>query len=58
MTEPGCGSDVNGITTRAVKKGDEWILNGQKVSTSYRYPAVKVSVRSPTTYIYATYSLI
>lgn len=31
VTEPGCGSDVNGIKTRAVKKGDEYILNGQKM---------------------------
>ena len=31
MTEPGAGSDVSGIKTKAVKKGDEWILNGQKV---------------------------
>lgn len=31
VTEPGAGSDVNGIKTRAVKKGDEWILNGQKM---------------------------
>ncbi len=23
VTEPGCGSDVNGIKTKAVKKGDE-----------------------------------
>lgn len=30
-TEPGAGSDVNGIRTRAVKKGDEYILNGQKM---------------------------
>lgn len=31
VTEPGCGSDVNGIQTKAVKKGDEYILNGQKM---------------------------
>ncbi|XP_067951614.1 medium-chain specific acyl-CoA dehydrogenase, mitochondrial-like [Watersipora subatra] len=31
VTEPGCGSDVAGIKTRAVKKGDEWILNGEKM---------------------------
>lgn len=31
VTEPGAGSDVNGIKTRAVKKGDEYILNGQKM---------------------------
>ncbi|CAG9864111.1 unnamed protein product [Phyllotreta striolata] len=31
VTEPGAGSDVNGIKTRAEKKGEEWILNGQKM---------------------------
>lgn len=31
VTEPQCGSDVNGVKTRAVKKGDEWILNGRKM---------------------------
>ncbi|XP_050360873.1 probable medium-chain specific acyl-CoA dehydrogenase, mitochondrial isoform X1 [Nymphalis io] len=31
VTEPGAGSDVAGIKTRAEKKGDEWILNGQKM---------------------------
>lgn len=27
----GAGSDVNGVKTRAVRKGDEYILNGQKM---------------------------
>lgn len=31
VTEPGAGSDVSGIKTKAVKKGDEYILNGQKM---------------------------
>ncbi|NKY88400.1 acyl-CoA dehydrogenase family protein [Nocardia veterana] len=30
MTEPGTGSDLQGIKTRAVKDGDHWILNGAK----------------------------
>ncbi len=30
MTEPGTGSDLQGIKTRAVKDGDDWILNGAK----------------------------
>jgi acyl-CoA dehydrogenase len=34
MTEPGAGSDVARITTRAVKDGDEWVLNGQKMYSS------------------------
>ncbi|XP_044751192.1 probable medium-chain specific acyl-CoA dehydrogenase, mitochondrial [Coccinella septempunctata] len=30
-TEPGAGSDVAGIKTTAVKKGNEWVINGQKM---------------------------
>ena len=30
ITDPGAGSDVAGITTAAEKKGDGWVLNGQK----------------------------
>jgi acyl-CoA dehydrogenase len=31
VTEPGAGSDVAAIKTRAEKQGDKWILNGQKM---------------------------
>uniref|UniRef100_A0A8D0R4N8 Medium-chain specific acyl-CoA dehydrogenase, mitochondrial n=2 Tax=Sus scrofa TaxID=9823 RepID=A0A8D0R4N8_PIG len=31
VTEPGAGSDVAGIKTKAEKKGDEYIINGQKM---------------------------
>ncbi|MEP4146298.1 MAG: acyl-CoA dehydrogenase family protein [Halioglobus sp.] len=31
MTEPGAGSDVQGIRTSAVKDGDGWVLNGSKI---------------------------
>lgn len=30
LTEPGAGSDVRGISTRAEKDGDKWVLNGTK----------------------------
>ncbi len=30
LSEPGAGSDFAGIKTRAVKDGDDWILNGEK----------------------------
>lgn len=31
VTEPGAGSDVAGVRTRADKKGDDYVLNGQKM---------------------------
>ncbi|MFZ2175494.1 MAG: acyl-CoA dehydrogenase family protein [Rhodococcus sp. (in: high G+C Gram-positive bacteria)] len=30
MTEPGAGSDLQGVKATAVRDGDEWIINGQK----------------------------
>ncbi len=49
VTEPDAGSDTPSITTRAERKGDQWIVRGKKVWTSKAKEASKVLLLARTT---------
>ncbi|MGK5643369.1 acyl-CoA dehydrogenase family protein, partial [Streptomyces sp. URMC 126] len=49
MTEPGAGSDLQGIRTTATDRGDHWVLNGSKTFISNGILADLVIVVARTT---------
>jgi acyl-CoA dehydrogenase len=48
ITEPGGGSDVSGLTTRAIRDGDEYVVNGAKtfITSGVRADFVTTAVRT------------
>jgi acyl-CoA dehydrogenase len=61
MTEPGAGADPTMITTRAVRDGDEWVIDGHKWFTSNGSVAdflIVMAVTNPDVHPYAGCSMI
>jgi acyl-CoA dehydrogenase len=60
MTEPGAGSDLQSITTRAIRDGDEYVLSGAKtfISNGYNCDLVIVAAKTDITKRAAGVSLL
>src|ERR1700688_4748625 len=44
MTEPSAGSDLQGLKTRAVREGDDYVINGSEIFITQRYLAGVISL--------------
>jgi len=60
MSEPGAGSDLQGIRTSAVRDGGDWVLNGQKtfISNGQLADLVIVFARTDADAVHLGYSLL
>ncbi|MDN2499243.1 acyl-CoA dehydrogenase [Nocardia nova] len=60
MTEPGTGSDLQNITTRAVREGDEYVISGAKtfISNGYNCDLVIIAAKTDPTARAAGVSLL
>ncbi len=47
-TEPNAGTDLASLQTRAVRDGDEWVINGQKIYTSHAHLSTHVFLAART----------
>src|SRR5919106_2141085 len=59
ITEPDAGSDVSGIRTRAVRDGDEWVVNGSKtyITNGHRADFIVLVAKTDADAGYAGFSL-
>src|SRR5260370_8500188 len=48
LTEPGSGSDAGGARCTAVRKGNNWAINGTKTSCTPRHYAATIAFSAPT----------
>lgn len=48
FSEPNAGSDLGALTTKAVREGDEYVINGRKIWTSYAHTTEVICILAKT----------